>query len=579
MARATQVDGLAMEDPPESLVLKVGETFYTSPPSALEAAAPDGDEFRVSRESWFFKTVSYVANLYTENQGDLSKSSAQMRGYLVDQLKLSEEQYSLVDFVWKAKSQEGTFRGLRFRDVFFLSFSDAFGSPFLDSLYTWGEIPESLWNDIRNLGLFDLATDGKVTKVGMAVSQSFQRSLALDSLRKLINQHAADLTGPKLAETSPGVLIATNSSRAAAARLEWEKLHHHSVSIDKERLASDQLLTSLLDQKLKNKFSIVSLHSAGSKKLILDLASRSNPSKDSQPVVQELVNGLVVSKLGKSSSQRGLEGEVASITKYNFLNLLDVALLAMAMAKHVSWSAVLPYFMVIKSLIEKYGESHFILVKNVDFFLRTWVYDQISEDPTVVMDTLFLRLGNKNDPLYEEHFFSIQREAVASRTESVAADLANTAAMIASQGGQRNPRPVSAPPGGSGTGLGNTLGPVTPNGLMYESLLPHRGKGGCPGYFYQGLCALGPSCPKSHCCPLVSCQGAPHSFKLTHPDLSTNGNKLETPYSGNKLDSQFQGKGPKGQNKGPPKVGGKGGKTPSGKPPHLPPLKGDGKKH
>ena len=85
-------------------------------------------------------------------------------------------------------------------------------------------------------------------------------SIALDSLRKLIIQKVAVLEGPTLSDTAPGVLIATISSRAAAARLEWEKLHHHSVPVDKERLASDTLLTQLLDQKLKNKFSLVSLH-------------------------------------------------------------------------------------------------------------------------------------------------------------------------------------------------------------------------------------------------------------------------------------------------------------------------------
>jgi hypothetical protein len=94
--------------------------------------------------------------------------------------------------------------------------------------------------------------------------------------------------------------------------------------------------------------------------------------------------------------------------------------------------------------------------------------------------------------------------------------------------------------------------------LVNKSMLPHRGKGGCPGFHYNGVCSHPGMCQKSHVCPLLSCGGKEHPFKLTHPNLSWSGHpvgQVQAPYQNQQNSSD--------QNSGKKSKGAKG--SPSGK--------------
>ena len=59
--------------------------------------------------------------------------------------------------------------------------------------------------------------------------------------------------------------------------------------------------------------------------------------------------------------------------------------------------------------------------------------------------------------------------------------------------------------------------------LMDSALSPFKGGSGCMDFHVRGECKAGASCKKTHSCPMKSCKGAEHCFKLTHPGLSWSG--------------------------------------------------------
>ena len=185
-------------------------------------------------------------------------------------------------------------------------------------------------------------------------------------------------------------------------------------------------------------------------------------------------------------------------------------------------------------------------------------------DRSKSLDDRFLEIGSREHKGWEEFFFrpmrDLQNSLVAGVVPPASAGLVTPPAK-----GAAAPRVLNQMEVGSwDPGLRASLDPweKSRNGLIYVNLCPHRNKLGCRALHYDGLCKEGSACQFSHICPMVSCGGQEHSFKMTHRGISWTGQPLTSEESG-PYSSQGKGsKGSKGKGQGKGGKGGKGGKAP-----------------
>jgi len=506
--------------------------------------------------------------LFTNHGGDLSKCRDELNVYLREDLKFQESQIELVELLWIHKSSGSPGSGMLFRDVCFLSFCDKFDSPQLSSVYSWAKVPGSLQETITKTGIFDLAeTTGKISKVGLAVSGALRRVGAISSLfdrAKTVLAGKQSAAGPSGTEVVAGLpaaslLIATPSSRAMHARLEWQKEFYGGHTLPLARQASDKLITELLDQKTKGVFEFVPLHKCGSQEFIQTRSGETSLHRSGTSTEGETVSvgGIQVTKTKVTVFDGDLSG---MITRENISEVLDCCLTSMSVARHVKLESTFPYSAEYNRLLKQYGDKYFPLLSRLEYHMRHSVYTD--SDRTKSLDDRFLEIGSREHKGWEEFFFRPMRDQQNGFAAGLVPPPPAWAVSSAPAKAVSAPRVWNQMEVGSwDTGLRASLDPweKSRNGLIYINLCPHRNKLGCRDLHYEGVCKQGSACQFSHICPMVSCGGQEHSFKMTHRGISWTGQPLTSEESG-PYSSQGKGsKGSKGKGQG---KGAKGGKAP-----------------
>ena len=483
--------------------------------------------------------IVYDWLLHYKPLGDQMGTMAALDASLIEKVPmLSHDARQMVLFAFQC--QCSSIEGLELRDVVMGALIKGHGMPMLDSVVKWGGMHEA---GSQYMIRVCRAVVRDYTEEGVPLSEAAD-ALTRETAILLFFKSCADYA-KQLADSVPSGLVSSETVDADVLKdvSTFVETKNAGVRLLDSELPSMKLLRKLREMSISGRFAFVSLTEC----LTVDMVAERQAAKSLRPAK---VTGVLLDAVTGMKLQVA-DDSVGDVSEANFMALLKALGLGLAIYGFVARPVWDGYLARINEMWCSHVPHRGLLMRAEAVVRAAWFREGGSLEKAVKAaaagtgwDAAFLSKvpAATLQLMMAEH-------ASAKRAADDAAR-STTAALLAMRAGAgsptKRPRLATAAPafqpaatavgagkgaaggaGKAGKGKGAKNPPVvSPAGagdLTDLSLIPFKGGTGCVQYHVKGSCEHGDACKNSHVCPLRACQGAVHSFKVTHPTLAWSG--------------------------------------------------------
>ena len=420
-----------------------------------------------------------------------------------EEKKLTNEIVDVLDQAVKfGATQAGS--GLLCQDVVLLSLCKCPGAPQSDSLMKLSKIPESYLDIVVEWCMVDITAAGVVSRIGQNCTDGtgyLNRSLCLREFIVSCKKATIDLG-------DSNVLCKSEHDDEQGALKAWETSENAGLQVPMWERPTWALIKLHLGFARLGTQKFVPLSDCGSQQAANAKMALKNLTPSDEVLSLKLSDGKLEMKDDRMKDLHRVE-----VTSMNYAAVQRTLGVAQAVARLCRLSVWTNYVNTILHYMSLYPHV-FKEIAGGERELRQKMLEMVGVDS---YETIVSRVSDPQHAFWETYVLVHARGADLAQVRATQAQL-----QAQMQGLQRSgpARAGAFPAPGAGAQMTND------KRLTDPALTPVRGGRGCRSFHNSGVCdneAKGLTCAFTHACPMYSCRGHEHAFRLTHPGLSWQG--------------------------------------------------------